>query len=82
MSPMAADAAAVVFGAVRLGGVLDHDQAVLPGDLHDRVHVGRLAVEVDRHDGLGPRRDRRLDRAGSIVKVTGSMSTKTGLAPV
>ena len=51
-------------------------------DREDRVHVGRLAVQVHRNDGLGSRRDRRLDLAGSIVKVCGSMSTNTGLAPV
>ena len=34
-------------GAVGLAGVFDDDKLVLPGDLEDRVHVGRLAVEVD-----------------------------------
>ena len=58
---MRADAPALVLGAVRLAGVLDHDQAVASRDRQDRIHVGRLAVEVHRHDRLGPRRDRRFD---------------------
>src|SRR5580658_4167059 len=42
----AADSAALIFRAVRLGGVFDHDQSVAARDLHDRVHVGRLSVEM------------------------------------
>ncbi len=57
----AADATALVLGAVRLAGILDHDQAVAARDLEDRIHVGRLAVQVHRDDGLGARGDRRLD---------------------
>ncbi len=51
-------------GALRLGHVLDHLQAVLGGQRHDCVHVGRLAVEMDRHDRLRARRERapRCDR--------------------
>ena len=48
----------------------------------DRIHVGRLAIEVNRQDGLGARRERGLEPATSIVKERGSMSTKTGRAPV
>ncbi len=33
--------------------VFDHRQAVLFGDGVDGVHVGALAVQADRHDGLG-----------------------------
>ena len=57
----AAAAPAVMLGRVRLRRVLDHPQAVPPGDGQDRVHVGRLAVEMHRHDGPRARRDRRLD---------------------
>ena len=56
--------AALVEGAVRLAGILDHRQAVPPGDLQDRVHVGRLPEKMDREDGLGPRRDGLLDQVG------------------
>ena len=52
MSPMLPDAAPVVLGAVRLARVLDDQQPVALRDLQDRIHVGRLAVEMDRHDGL------------------------------
>lgn len=56
--------ASLVFGAKALGGVLDHDQLVAVGDRVDLVHVGRLAVEAHRHDGLGARGDGGLDLGG------------------
>ena len=65
----AADPASLVLGAVRLRGVLDHHQTVALGDLEDRVHLRRLAVEVHRHDGSGALGDRRLD--GLRVHVVG-----------
>ena len=37
----AAHRPAAVAGAVGLGGVLQHAQVVAPGDLQDRVHLGR-----------------------------------------
>ena len=64
MSPEAADATAAVLGAVRLGRVLDHDQAVPPRDRQDRIHVGRLPVQVHREDRLGALGDRRLEPGG------------------
>ncbi len=51
-----------VFRAVRLRGIFDHDQSVPPRYFHDRVHVGRLAVEMHGQDRLGAGRDRGLDR--------------------
>jgi hypothetical protein len=45
-----------------LGGVLDDHQAVLFRDLQDRIHVGHLTVQVDRHDRLGARGDLGLDQ--------------------
>jgi hypothetical protein len=36
---------------------------------------------MHREDRLRPFRDRRIDAAGPIVNVAGSMSTKTGVAP-
>lgn len=59
----------LVFGTKTLRGVLDHDQLVTIGDRIDLVHVGRLAVEADRHDGLGARGDGGFDLGG--VDVTG-----------
>ena len=50
-----------------------------PGDVQDRVHLGRRAPHVDRDDGLGPPRDRLLDGAGSRQSVS-STSTMTGMA--
>ena len=41
--------------AVRLRGVLEHDEPVLAGECGDRVHVGALAVEVHRDDRLRAR---------------------------
>ena len=46
------DAAALVFGADGLGRVAEDAPAVAPRDGGDRVHVGRAAVEMDRHHGL------------------------------
>ena len=54
----------LVFGAVRLRGVLDHDEPVSTGDLHDRIHVCDQAVQMDRQDRLRPRRDRGFDQGG------------------
>ena len=44
--------AAPVLGADRLRRVLDDPQPEARGQFRDRVHVGGLAVEVHRHDGL------------------------------
>jgi hypothetical protein len=54
-----------------LGRVLDHAQAVAPGDREDRVEIGRLAVEMHRQDRPRARRDRRLDPAGIDVEGRG-----------
>ena len=55
------DAAAFVLGTVGLGSVLENEQAVPASDLHDRVHVDRMAEQVDDDDPFRPRRDERLD---------------------
>ena len=44
----AADALALVLRAMRLTGVFNDDKPVLFSDRHDRVHVGWLAVKVNR----------------------------------
>ena len=45
-----------------LGGILEEHQAVSLGDRGKSHHVGRMSVKVNRHDRLGARSDRRLDR--------------------
>ena len=50
-----------VFGAVRFGGVLDDREAVRLGELEHRVHVDRVAVDVDGHDRPRARADPRRD---------------------
>src|SRR6476661_10323062 len=47
--------------AVCLCSVFDDFQSMFPSDLHDRVHIARLAVKMNRYDRFGPRRNRRLD---------------------
>ena len=58
-------AGAAVAGAEALRGILDHRQASMArGDAVQGVHVADLAVQTDRHDGPGARRDQRLHLAG------------------
>ena len=64
-------AAAAVRRAVRLGGVLDDRDPAALRDLHQRVHVGHQAVQVDRHDRLRAGRDRGLDPVGIEAEVVG-----------
>ena len=45
----------------RLCRVLDYRQRRLTSDLHNRVHIRQLAVQVNRHDRLGILGDRRFD---------------------
>ena len=52
-----AGATPLIRGPDGLGGVFENEEPVSAGDLVDRVHVGGLAVEVDRDDRPGPRRD-------------------------
>ena len=77
---VASDGAAVVAGAVGLGGVLD-DRDARRGR-GDRRHVGRVAVEVHRQDRLRPGVTARAACSGDIVHVASSTSTSTGVAPV
>src|ERR1039458_50294 len=49
--------------ANRFGGVLDHDDSVFGAGMEDGVHIGALAIEVDRHQRLGePVRRRPLSQ--------------------
>ena len=63
-----ADSASLIGGAMGLRAVLDHLEAVLMDDLHDRIHVAGLPVQVHRHDCLGSGCDRRLDSRGIDVE--------------
>ena len=54
--------------AVRLRGVFDDDEIVPRRDRQHRLDVGRLSVQVDRHDGARARRDGGADR-GRIDRV-------------
>ena len=48
---------------MRLSGVLKDEQAVTFRHRLDRVHLGRLAVQMHRHDRARSRRNRPLDTA-------------------
>ena len=65
----AARALAVTGGAKALGAVLDDRQAMAGSNGVDGFHVGALAVQADRDDGAGARRDGRFQQAG--VQVAG-----------
>lgn len=63
---------AMVGGAEALGGVFDdRDVAMAGGDGVDGVHVGGLAVEADREDGLGAVGDLGFDEGGVDVAGVG-----------
>lgn len=49
-------------GAMSLRGILDHRYAVSRRDIADPVHLGDLAVKMDRHDRRRLRSDRRLQQ--------------------
>src|SRR5580704_4652030 len=57
-----AEPAAVIVRARRLRTILDNAQSVATRYQRDRIHVGRLAIEMDWNDRLGPRRDGRFDQ--------------------
>src|ERR1043165_335713 len=46
---------------VRLCCVFDDFQSMLASDLHDRIHVARLAVKMNGYDRFGPRRNCGFD---------------------
>src|SRR4051794_14774079 len=46
---------------MRLGGILDDDETTPAADLHNRIHVGRVPKQMDRHDGSRPCGDYGLD---------------------
>ena len=57
-----ADALRVPMRVDRLRRILDDAQTMRLRDAIEPVHIDRQTGQVDRHDGLGARRDRGLDR--------------------
>ena len=57
--------------AVSVGAVLDHEEPVLVGDLHDAIHVRGEAAVVHGHDSRGARRDGGLNGVGVDLVVVG-----------
>src|SRR5213593_178718 len=55
------NSSAVVAGAVGLGRVFNHSQLIAPGNLEHLVHVRWLAVQMDRDDRFGSRRNAIFD---------------------
>src|SRR3974390_620787 len=60
----AADRTAFVLCAMCLSRIFDDDEAMLPRHFHDRVHVSRLAIEMDGQDCLVTGSNRAFDRSG------------------
>ena len=71
--------AAVPCRAGRLRGVLDDRQPVASGDRQQGIHVGDVAGQVHGHDRPGARPMAARTDSGSMQKVSGSTSTKTGI---
>ena len=57
-----ASALSTPLGTVRVRAILDHEQVMSLGNLHNGVHIGHLRTQMNRDDGLRPLRYRRLDR--------------------
>ncbi len=67
--------------AQTLGGIFNNRQVVFLGNGVDPGHVRALAVYADRHDGPGVGVMAGSICEGSMLKVSGWTSIKTGLAP-
>ena len=67
-----------IAGSHGLGGVFDDPQLSLPGKGQDGLHIGGMAKEVDRQDGLGPGSDPLPDPAGIQVVGPGIDVRKDG----
>ena len=86
-----------VFGSDRLGRILDHGERISGRDFVDRIHFAAQTEEMHRHDrahgvtgGIDPLALRITLAAceesasmavGEMLNVTGSISTKIGVAP-
>src|ERR1051325_6496824 len=66
-SPHAAGLAAFVFGAHCMAGILDNGEPMPPRNFKNAVHVAALAVQVNRKNCFGLRRDVRLEFCGVEV---------------
>ncbi len=62
---------ASVFGLDGVGRVLDEEKAVASGQRFQAVHLARVAVQMDGHDGLGARIDPRRHGGGVQVERIG-----------
>src|SRR5882724_9920445 len=63
-----------VFASVGLGRVLDDEEIMVPRELKNWIHVGRLAEQMHWNDGLGARAKRlfkpgRVHRVGGLVNI-------------
>ncbi len=62
-----ADPCAVIVGrADGLGGILDHLQSVPARDRHQRIHIGRLAVQMHGHQRLDPAAGGTVDQSVAL----------------
>src|SRR5436309_12648128 len=77
-APLAVDLAAC---PDRLSGVLDDLHIARPRQRQQPLQRGHLPVQVHRHDRPGARVHAAATAAGSMLKVSGSTSTKTGVPP-
>src|SRR5207248_9326251 len=69
-----ASTSAPVFASVGLGCVLDDREIMVPRELKNWIHVGRLAEQMHWNDGLGARAKRffkrgRVHRVGGLVTI-------------
>src|SRR6186997_1992382 len=56
-----AGAFAFVTGPMRLAGVFDHKQLMAVRDVHNRLHIGRLSVQMHRNNRARGSSNRLLD---------------------
>ena len=75
------DALAVHLHTEGMGGIVNHLQAILVGDILDSLGIAWLAINMHWHDGGGARGDGCLNLARVEIASGWSMSTKTGLQP-
>ena len=68
-------------GTVCLRGILQEQQVIFRAKRADRLDIGELAVQVDRHDDARTWRHRRGDRCRRYVERAGLHIGKTHLQP-
>src|SRR5436309_9108071 len=54
----------LIAGEMRLGAIFYNPQIMLSRDCHDRTHVGRLSIKMNRNDADGGRCDLSFDLGG------------------